>query len=53
MQDPDHKALRNSRWEKAFGDGSLASPLSEEEDRSLKATVVIEYIMQVWFVGVD
>jgi hypothetical protein len=44
--DPNMKALRNSRWEKAFSSGSSDSPLSEENDRSLKATIVIEYIMQ-------
>jgi hypothetical protein len=40
------KAIRNSRWEKAFRKESLDSPLSEEEDKNLKATIVIEYIMQ-------
>jgi hypothetical protein len=44
--DPDMKALRNSRWEKAFSDGVSDSSLSEEDDRSLKATIVMEYIMQ-------
>jgi hypothetical protein len=44
--DPDMKSLRNSRWEKAFRKESLESPLSEEDDKNLKATIVIEYIMQ-------
>lgn len=44
--DPDMVKVRNSRWEKAFGDKSTDSELSEENIRSLKATIVIEYIMQ-------
>jgi hypothetical protein len=44
--DPDMKAIRNSRWEKAFCKDTLESPLSDEDDRNLKTTIVIEYIMQ-------
>ena len=44
--DSDMKAIRNSRWEKAFHKDELQSPLSEEDDRNLKTTIVIEYIMQ-------
>lgn len=44
--DPDMKSLRNSRWDKAFRKESLDLPLSEEDDRNLKSTIVIEYIMQ-------
>jgi len=44
--DPDMIRVRNSRWEKAFGESQEESPLSGEETKSLKATIVIEYIMQ-------
>jgi hypothetical protein len=44
--DPDIKAVRDSRFEKAFRQESLDAPLSEEDERNLKATIVIEYIMQ-------
>lgn len=44
--DPDMIKVRNSRWEKAFGETTPDSELSVEEDKSLKATIVIEYIMQ-------
>ena len=46
MFDPDMKAIRNSRWEKAFQKDSLESPLSDEDDMNLKATIVIECVMQ-------
>ena len=45
--DKDMKAIRNSRFEKAFNKDNLASPLSLEDERNLKTTIVIEYIMQV------
>lgn len=44
--DKDMKALRNSRWEKAFHAEALEVPLSAEDERNLKTTIVIEYIMQ-------
>lgn len=44
--DKEQIKFRNSRWEKAFGGGQLEVALSPEDDRSLKATIVIEYIMQ-------
>jgi class 3 adenylate cyclase len=44
--DKDSKALRNSRWEKAFHRDPSALPLPEEETLNLKATIVIEHIIQ-------
>jgi len=44
--DPDMIRVRNSRWEKAFGGASPDVVLSEEDGKNLKATIVIEYIMQ-------
>ena len=44
--DKDMKAIRNSRFEKAFHKETLESPLSLEDERNLKTTIVIEYIMQ-------
>jgi class 3 adenylate cyclase len=44
--DKDSKALRNSRWEKAFHSDPNALPLSEGETTNLKATIVIEHIIQ-------
>jgi len=41
--DPELKALRNKRWEKAFANGTR-SDSSESVD--LKATIVIEHILQ-------
>jgi len=42
--DQDLRALRKSRWDKAFSDdGSLSS---DEEEGHYKATIVIEHIMQ-------
>jgi len=41
--DPDMKAIRDSRWDKAFHNDS---PLSVRDEQNLKATIVIEYIMQ-------
>ena len=44
--DPEMVQIRNSRWEKAFGENGSESGLSDQEIQSLKATIVIEYIMQ-------
>lgn len=44
--DPEMVQIRNSRWEKAFGKNAAESDLSEQDIHSLKATIVIEYIMQ-------
>lgn len=44
--DPDMIRVRNSRWNKAFGEESVDAALSPEESKNLKATIVIEYIMQ-------
>lgn len=48
--DPKMKALRNTRWDKAFHrDGNGATEITEtvmEEDRNMKATIVIEHIIQ-------
>ena len=44
--DPDMKALRNSRFDKAFHMESKATSLTPENELNLKATIVIEYIMQ-------
>lgn len=44
--DKDMMEVRNSRWDKAFGDRSKYPELSEGELKSLKATIVIEHIMQ-------
>lgn len=44
--DKDSKALRNARWDKAFHRDLNMEPLSEEETTNLKATIVIEHIIQ-------
>lgn len=48
--DPTMKALRNKRWDKAFhADNRAISEITEaaiEEDRNMKATIVIEHIIQ-------
>jgi hypothetical protein len=44
--DKEQINVRNSRFEKAFGSSRPDTALSQENDRSLKATIVIEYIMQ-------
>lgn len=44
--DPDMKAVRNSRFNKAFHQESLGISLSLKEEMNLKATIVVEYIMQ-------
>ncbi len=44
--DPEMVNVRNSRWDKAFGNNTIDSELSSDDIRSLKATIVIEYIMQ-------
>lgn len=44
--DPDMVKVRNSRWMKAFGGAPVDPSFSEKDSTSLKATVVIEYIMQ-------
>lgn len=44
--DPDMIQIRNSRWEKAFGENTTEAELSDQDIQSLKATIVIEYIMQ-------
>jgi class 3 adenylate cyclase len=44
--DKDSKALRNSRWDKAFHRDPSALALSEEDTTNLKATIVIEHIIQ-------
>lgn len=44
--DPDMKAVRNSRFNKAFHHDSSESKLSDLDAMNLKATIVIEYIMQ-------
>mmetsp|Transcript_20743 Transcript_20743/g.59114 ORF Transcript_20743/g.59114 Transcript_20743/m.59114 type:complete len:657 (-) Transcript_20743:76-2046(-) len=43
--DPDMKALRNQRWDKAFHNES-ALLLSPEDVADLKATIVLEHLMQ-------
>jgi hypothetical protein len=45
--DPDMKKLRDSRWKKAFSQ----NPAEDETD--LKATIVIEHIIQAADVGVS
>lgn len=44
--DSDMKALRNSRFEMAFHMESKGTTLTPENELNLKATIVIEYIMQ-------
>jgi hypothetical protein len=44
--DPELKDLRNKRWEKAFAEG-------EEDTTDLKATIVIEHIIQAADVAVS
>jgi len=47
--DPKMKALRNTRWDKAFHRDANATEITEkvmEEDRNMKATIVIEHIIQ-------
>jgi class 3 adenylate cyclase len=48
--DKDMKELRDKRWDKAFHRGSdenrVISESSIEEDRNMKATIVIEHIIQ-------
>lgn len=50
--DPTMKALRNKRWEKAFHTADSNGVITEiteatiEEDRNMKATIVIEHIIQ-------
>ncbi|CAJ1949209.1 unnamed protein product [Cylindrotheca closterium] len=44
--DSDMKALRNSRFSKAFHMESEGTSLTTENELNLKATIVIEYIMQ-------
>ena len=42
--DPKLKALRDSRWEKAFS--ATANSQADEDNTDLKATIVIEHIIQ-------
>lgn len=44
--DPDMRAVRNSRFAKAFQQESSGVSLNMEEEMNLKATIVIEYVMQ-------
>ena len=44
--DKDMTAIRNRRWDKAFHRDDKAIQLTQEEDANLKATIVIEYLMQ-------
>jgi hypothetical protein len=44
--DKDMKNLRNKRWEKAFHRDNNAAPLSPVEDSNLKATIVLEHLIQ-------
>ena len=49
--DPTMKALRNKRWDKAFhtAENGVMNEITEaaiEEDRNMKATIVIEHIIQ-------
>ena len=44
IMDPDLKALRNDRWSKAFAAGAHQD--DNIHGRSLKATIVIEHLMQ-------
>ena len=44
--DKEMKALRNSRWDRAFHRDADAPVLSEEETTNVKATIVIEHIIQ-------
>ena len=44
--DKEMKTLRNSRWEKAFHLDPHAQMLNEEDTTNVKATIVIEHIIQ-------
>jgi len=44
--DEEKIQVQNSVWEKAFGDQSIHTGLNEEELKNLKATMVIEHIIQ-------
>lgn len=44
IMDKDLKALRNSRWERAFSEG--AANIDERETVNRKATIVIEHLIQ-------
>lgn len=52
--DKDMKELRNRRWNKAFHRNAASrertiTPLSMEEDRNMRATIVIEHIVSLSF----
>ena len=44
--DKDMTAIRNTRWNKAFHRDDSLAPLTPEEDSNLKATIVLEYLIQ-------
>jgi 3'5'-cyclic nucleotide phosphodiesterase len=44
--DKDMTAIRNNRWKKAFHRDEEAAPLTQEEDANLKATIVLEHLLQ-------
>jgi hypothetical protein len=44
--DKDMTAVRNNRWKKAFHRDEEAAPLTQEEDANLKATIVLEHLLQ-------
>ena len=45
--DPTMKSLRQQRWDKAFHHEKVdTGTANSEEDRSMKATIVIEHIIQ-------
>lgn len=44
--DKDMTAVRNNRWKKAFHRDQEAAPLTQEEDANLKATIVLEHLLQ-------
>ena len=44
--DKEMKALRNSRWDRAFHLDPQKQTLSEDETTNVKATIVIEHIIQ-------
>jgi class 3 adenylate cyclase len=44
--DKDMTAIRNRRWNKAFHRDDKMTPLTQEEDGNLKATIVLEHLIQ-------
>jgi hypothetical protein len=44
--DKDISAIRNRRWNKAFHRDDKMTPMTQEEDGNLKATIVLEHLIQ-------